>query len=83
MHKPKNWEDHQDDIPYTEVVSFAVSLSTASSDVGIEHLSLASMPIVVFDLGLLIIIHDVLCKIEKQMTITKYTSVCRSNPRAN
>ena len=38
MNKPKNWEDPQDDIPYTKIVSFAISLSTASCGVGVEHL---------------------------------------------
>ena len=38
MNKPKNREDSQDDIPFTEIVSFAISLSTASCGVGVEHL---------------------------------------------
>ena len=38
MHKPKNWEDPQDNIAYIEIVSFAISLSTASCGVGVEPL---------------------------------------------
>ena len=38
MFKPKNWENPQDNIPYTEVVSFTISLSTASCSIGIKHL---------------------------------------------
>ena len=38
MHKPNNWEDPQDDNPYTEIVAFAVSLSTASFGIVVKHL---------------------------------------------
>ena len=38
MHKPKDWEGPEDDILRAEVVSFAVSLSTASCGDRFEHL---------------------------------------------
>ena len=38
MNKPKNWEDPQDDISYTEIASFTISLCTASCGIGVEPL---------------------------------------------
>ena len=37
LQKPKNWKVPQDDIPYTEVVSFDISFSTTSCGVGVIH----------------------------------------------